>query len=536
MQNAPQELLALIAASRADPFNAAIHNEIGLFQLRVGNPAEAEKAFRRCTDLAPNLAGGWHHLALAYQRQGKYTQAIEAYKRRLTIEPQIDAYEFTGRLLLAVGDKAAAIPFFEQGYELEPTSAKGLMLRARVQVETEDFEGAEVTLEQVIREDPSHFPAYEMLGIRYQESGKFLEAIACFDKAIEFQPLGPMPHYRRLMARKAVPEDLPQMEHLEQLIERRTFNREGTRYLHYGLGKAFDDLKRYDLAIRHFDEANRISRETLHAQGREVDLGKVRRDYQRVASVFTEEAMQRLDGDPSELPVFIVGMMRSGTTLVERIIASHSEAAAGGELSFWSENGWPILQRDDPLPTKLEEEELASMYLKELAKYGLAAKRVTDKMPPNYVMLGYIRSVFPNARIIHCRRNPVDTCLSIYMTPNHIGNEKAEIVEMYMEYLKLMAHWRKMIGPDRMLEVDYEELVANPEPMARKLIEFVGLRWEDRCLAPEVSPGVVRTPSLWQVRQPVYRSSMNRWMHYEPWLGAFAKLKTDLSFSTESTT
>lgn len=523
MSSANQYFQSLVAASRADPRNPAIYNEIGLFFLKTGNPGEAEKAFLRCTSLAPDAAGAWHHLALAYQRQGKYAQAIDAYRRRVTLEPQIDAYEQIGRLLLALGDKAEALPFFELGYQLEPSTAKGLLLKARAQVENEEFDEAQATLEQVIREDPGHAPAYEMLGVRYQEAGRFSDAIACFDKAIELQPLGPMPHYRRLMARKQTADDQPRLDELERLLRERAFNREGTRYLHYGLGKALDDLRQYEAAMRHFEEANRISRETLHAQGREVDIGKVRRDYDRIAATFTREAMQVIPDETSDVPILIVGMMRSGTTLVERIIASHSEAAAGGELSFWSEKGWPMLQREDPRPTPDELASLRSDYLAELARYGKGA-HVTDKMPPNYVMLGYIHQAFPNARIIHCRRHPVDTCLSIYMTPNHIGNDKGEIVEMYGAYQSLMEHWHAAIGPDRLLDVDYEALVTEPERVARELIAFLGMEWEDRCLAPEASAGVVRTPSLWQVRQPVYRSSLDRWKNYEPWLGAFRTL------------
>jgi hypothetical protein len=149
-------------------------------------------------------------------------------------------------------------------------------------------------------------------------------------------------------------------------------------------------------------------------------------------------------------------------------------------------------------------------------------------MPGNYLHLGMIHLIFPHARFIHCRRNPVDNCLSIYVTPNReapdFAHNRENIVAAYEQYLRLMGHWRAVLPADRLLDIDYEELVSDPEPVARQMIDFCGLEWDDACLQPEANARVVQTPSQWQVRQPVYKSSVERWRRYEPWIAEFLRL------------
>ncbi len=158
-----------------------------------------------------------------------------------------------------------------------------------------------------------------------------------------------------------------------------------------------------------------------------------------------------------------------------------------------------------------------------LRRIGPHAARVTDKSPSNFLWIGLIRSVFPGARIIHCRRHPVDTCLSIYFTnfgtPMPFANDKADLAFYWRHYAELMSHWRTVLSGERFHEVDYEQLVTDPETVTRRLIDFCGLGWDDACLRPEANGRVVRTASMWQVRQPIFRSSIDRWRCYEPWLG-----------------
>jgi hypothetical protein len=236
----------------------------------------------------------------------------------------------------------------------------------------------------------------------------------------------------------------------------------------------------------------------------------------------------RGNGDPTEVPVWIVGMMRSGTTLVEQIVSSHPAVAPAGEQLFWMQNFHTALSPDrsrvqvDRLPA------LADRYLGLLRERGGRAARITDKLPENYHALGLLHLAFPNARIVHTRRHPVDTCVSIYATANRtlqeFGYVRESIVFAYREYLRLMEHWRSVLPSDRFFEVDYEAVITDRERSTRALIDFLGLEWDDACLHPEENRRSVATPSSWQVRQPVYSSSVGRWRRFEPWLGPFREL------------
>jgi hypothetical protein len=231
-------------------------------------------------------------------------------------------------------------------------------------------------------------------------------------------------------------------------------------------------------------------------------------------------------GVQDAFPIFIVGMIRSGTTLAEQIISAHPQVVAAGEQTFWQTNLHRVFRGTELDPK--EAAKLATEYLKLMRGYGPDALHGIDKMPANYVLAGVLHAIFPNARIIHMQRHPVDTCISIYTTPNVMmgafTNNRANIVFAYRQYLKIMEHWRTVLPPDRFLEVRYEDLVLSQESETRKILEFCGLDWDEACLQPEANERSVSTPSVWQVRQPMYASSMGRWKNYEPWLGEFAEL------------
>jgi hypothetical protein len=224
-------------------------------------------------------------------------------------------------------------------------------------------------------------------------------------------------------------------------------------------------------------------------------------------------------------------MPRSGTTLIERIVSSHPQVAGGGELPFWNEHapGWVDADADR---LAAEADRIGGDYLQLLRSIGPGASRVTDKMPSNFLWIGLVHRLLPGARVIHCRRNPIDTCLSIYSTHfahNWAGaSDREDLASYYRQYLRLMEHWRAVIPAERLLDVDYEEATADPESVARRLIDFCGLTWDAACLRPERNPDAVRTASKWQARQPIYRSAVERWRNYEPWIGALRTLVPDV--------
>jgi hypothetical protein len=236
-------------------------------------------------------------------------------------------------------------------------------------------------------------------------------------------------------------------------------------------------------------------------------------------------------GSTSELPVLIVGMIRSGTTLTDQILCRHPKVASAGELNYWTDSQPGVLMHQllrGRIAPKLAAE-ICSEYRIVLRKAGGASRRIIDKMPMNFLGLGLIHTLFPQARIVHCRRHPVDTCLSIYCTelgasrPNFAVSRR-NIVFMYRQYQRLMAHWRTVLPWAQFLEVDYESLTNEPEVQVKRLVDFLGLEWDETCLDQRVPETVVTTPSAWQARQPIYRTSVERWRKYQPWLGEFAEL------------
>jgi hypothetical protein len=240
-------------------------------------------------------------------------------------------------------------------------------------------------------------------------------------------------------------------------------------------------------------------------------------------------------GSADATPVLILGMPRSGTTLVEQIVSMHPEVRAGGELHFWNQRGaaWHCPGAGGP-STGVETPFLARAaadYLGVLRSIAPKAARVTDKMPFNFLWAGLIHMAFPRATIIHCRRAAVDTALSIHQTHFHpslaFPTGGSELVEYFQGYQRLTDHWRSVLPEDRFIEVDYEELTSAPEPVIRRMIAACGLKWNDACLRPESNPRAVNTPSKWQARQPIYRSSVGRWQRYEPWLGPLRALIED---------
>ena len=298
--------------------------------------------------------------------------------------------------------------------------------------------------------------------------------------------------------------------------------------LHFGLGKAFNDLAEYGEAMRHYDAANGLRARTMR-----LDLPALVRLYDDIIRAFPGETLERA-GRPEpapagacELPVLIVGMPRSGTTLVERIVSAHPAVAAGGELPFWSTRIRNMQIGLGPISDAAALSKAAEDYGAVLRRIDAHALRVTDKAGANFEGLGLIRLAFPDAQIIHCRRHPIDTALSIYFSNfggHAFANDRGDIVFFYRQYEKLMDFWRSVLRPDRFTEVEYERLVADREMQTRRLIDFLGLSWDEACMTPERNARAVQTASVWQARQPVHETSVERWRRYKSWLGELKEL------------
>ncbi|MGH7015827.1 MAG: sulfotransferase family protein, partial [Caulobacteraceae bacterium] len=327
--------------------------------------------------------------------------------------------------------------------------------------------------------------------------------------------------------KKFTTRDLPLIARMRACAERKNLGVSEQIAIRFALGKALDDLGAYGEAMAQFDAGNR-----LRASLGRLDRDLLERQTNHAIDITPPGFLERRSdlGGLDETPILIVGMPRSGTTLVEQILSSHPDVAPGGELPFWREKvrlGAAVFGPDAPAEGARR---LANDYLAVLRAISPSAARVTDKTPFNFAHLGLVRQTFPRAAIVHCRRSPVDTCLSNYMTNFatrfDYACDRSDLVFFYRQYLRLMAHWREVLPAERFVEVEYEALIADPEPLTRALVAACGLEWADACLAPHRNPRAVRTASIWQARQPIYASSVARWRRYAPWLGELEELSS----------
>jgi len=361
-------------------------------------------------------------------------------------------------------------------------------------------------------------------------------AMECFRESLRLDPTMAASSLNMSRARRFGEADLPEISRIEGLLQEAGLSEEGRINLHFAIGKMFDDCKRYDKAFEHFREANRYKRRRVHFDGEHYQ-----RWHGRIHDVFSRgffESHARV-GEASERPVFIVGMPRSGTTLVEQILASHPHVHGADELTtifdiVCSLEGRAAGNAKYPdIISAVDDAALrwgARQYLDTLDGIDAQAARITDKMPTNFFHLGLIAVMLPHAKIIHCRRDAMDTCLSnfvqMFAEGHYYSYDLTDIADYYRGYEEVMAHWREVL-PIPMYEVQYEELVEDQERISRELVDHIGLEWDDRCLAFHETQRAVRTASNWQVRQPIYKSARKRWKNYEKDL---LQLKSDLRY------
>ena len=510
-----------------DPSNPAIHHNLGLACLSCGRLAEAVAPLQRAIALKPDFAHAYLLLGIVTQGLGRDGAAVAAFRRAAGLAPNLTAaHDRLGDLLFAHGQAAEAAQCFRKAAAASPSTTQGQLSAAKAFLAEDNARQAEESLRRTLESDPRSDEAYRMLGQLALESGRFEEARTHFEQAVAVSPHVQELSYLGLVGcRRMTEADRPLIARMVKLLEHQSLVAPQRMKLHFALGKALDDFGDYAQAMRHFDAANQIRRSFAAFDQRRL-AALVDRVIGRFTPVYSAGGAAR--GVDDETPLFILGMPRSGTTLVEQIVSSHPRVHAGGELPFWERHGlaWVANAGEDPGAAFIGT--LAVDYLALLRRLSPSAVRVTDKMPFNFLWIGLIRLAFPRARIIHCRRHPVDTCLSLYThffaTSPGYASDRGALVFCYRQYARLMAHWRSMLPADRFLEVEYESLVSDAEAGARRLIAFCGLEWDDACLRPEKNNRRIWTASSWQARQPIYRSSVERWRHYEPWLGELREL------------
>jgi tetratricopeptide (TPR) repeat protein len=508
------------------PSDPVIHHDLGLACLETGRVPEAIAAFQRAVASNPRYADAYFRLGVALEKVGDRGSALVAYDRATELNPTLtEAWFRAGALVHTMGHRDEAIGCFRRAAATGPKTRFGRLGAVRALLtENRDVE-AERLLRRTLAADAADAMAQDLLGNLLAESGRFDEARECFTRAAMLAPLMAGSYYDLVRCRPVTSADEGLVARMEAALSTPGLEVEPRLRVHLALGKALDDLGRYDAAMQHFDAAD-----TLRPSSASFDSAAFAREIERLIESCTPDLIARapsLSGGDAT-PILIIGMPRSGTTLVEQIVSSHREVRAGGELNFWNERGaaW-----HGAGPAGVEAPFLraaAADYLSALRAIGPKGARVTDKMPFNFLWAGLIHLAFPRATIIHCRRAAIDTALSIHQTLFHpslaFPTGGAKLVEYFRSYERLTDHWRKVLPPDRFIEVNYEELTSEPESVIRRIIAGCGLAWDDACLYPERNPRAVKTPSKWQSRQPIYRNSVERWRRYEPWLGPLRAL------------
>ncbi len=521
----PEAITAYRQAIKLKPDLAEAHNNLGSVLREQGNPIEAIACCQQALTLKPDFAEAHNNLGNMLKEQGRLAEAISAYQAAIRHKPDYtDAYFDVADLLVDQEELQAAVECYRQVLRLSPEDAEAWSrLGGALRLHQRMGEAMEA-LRTALRIKPDYVVAHCELGVVLGALGDLEAAGACYRKAIGLDANYTQAYENLAGLRRYGPEDRDEITYLQALVDSPKLSEPGRISLHFALGKMLDDCGMFDEAFGHYQTANCLKHKTKNFR-RERCIARTSENVKTFSNHFFKQYQVR--GHPSELPVFIVGMPRSGTTLVEQIIASHPQVFGADELTHipTMAAGLPArLQTELPYPqcatlidTPLARS-LAEEYLDKLRAMGGDAERVSDKLPGNVFYLGLIALMFPNARIIHCRRDPMAVCLSIYFHRfaygYHYAYDLTDIGVRYRQYERLMQHWRQVL-PLEICDVQYEELVANQASESRRLIDYCGLPWDDRCLEYYKNDRPVQTMSSWQVRQPIYTDSIRRWKHYE---------------------
>jgi len=496
-----------------EPGRAAAHNGLGNALCALQRFEEACAAFRRALAIDGELIDVRVNLGKALQARGCHEAAIAEFATALAGNPRdASARNDLAGALLQLGRDDEAIAHYRKAVVLEPGWAvlhgnlgNALHASGRHDEAIQHY-GRAIAL------DPASATAQSNLGTALRELGRLDESRRAFAAAVTLAPDSPLFHLNLARAKRFSADD-PQLGALEAMVAKGGAAAE----TYFALAKAHADLGRYESSFAHLRAANALKRGDVV-----YDEAVTLRRFERIGAAFTPALMEAQEGagDPSSLPIFILGMPRSGTTLVEQIVASHPRVHGAGELAELTAAvaAWPAFPDRLRDAASAEFRALGERYVAALRRHAPAAPHITDKTPSHFLLVGLIRLALPNARIIHVRRDPRDTCLSCFATPFSAGQpyayDLAELGRYYRAYDALMAHWRDLLPAGAMLEVRYEDVVADLAGEAPRIIAYCALAWDAACLDFHRNQRVVRTASAAEVREPIYRRSLGRWRDY----------------------
>jgi len=475
-----------------------------------------------------------HEDGVRHHQAGRIDDAILLYERALFLKPDhADAHNNLGVALAATGRFDDAAAHYERALVLKPDHADAHSNLGIVRLRQGRIDEAMACQKTALNLHRDHPVAHHELGNILKALGNFDDAMERYGRAIAARPGYAEAHYNRSEI-KTFRQGDPDLVALEKLAGKDDLPAAERLFIHFALAKALDDTGDYARAFEHLRKGNDLKRRQI-----KYDEASFARLFERIAAVFDASLLDRFQGEGahSAAPIFVLGMPRSGSSLIEQILAAHPQIHAAGEL-----NALDAAIRTASQPTQFPEwvpalngdtaRRLAQSYLAGLPALAEGKVRTVDKMPGNFLSIGLIHMVLPNARIIHTTRDPVDTCLSCYskiFPAQNFSYDLAELGRHYRRYDQLMAHWRSVLPPGAMLDVVYEDVVNDLEGQARRLIDYCGLPWDDRCVSFHKASRPVMTHSAVQVRKPLFRSSLQRWRNYE---ASLAPLLNQLSENT----
>ena len=503
----------------------------GLALQQSGKLKEAEYCFQLVLRDNPDHPEALNLLGTLASKAKNHGIAIECLTKAVKAQPTNVYYRNNlGFCLNSARRAREAIPHFEKAIGLDPQMAEPLMGLAHSHRLLGEGEEAEKAFRRALHLTPDNNRLKSLLGEVLIDVGRIKEAADQFRQVLAKDPKN-INAIVGLASTREAGEEEGDLERFEFALEDQSLEPEKRAALHAALGQIKDQRKKPREAFLHFMEANKLDNS-------EFSLSGVRKQIDDTISLFTPFFFlsKKGFGSDNERPIFVVGMPRSGTTLTEQILSSHPLIEGAGELPDLKrlhDSVAPLSQWRQRMTgiTDARCKELATRYLTELDRHSRTAPRVIDKMPHNFLLLGFIALLFPKARIVHCRRDPMDNCVSCYThrfnKAHGYSTDMKTLGLYYREYRRLMQHWRKVL-PLKIFELDYEEMIADQEKMSRKLIDFAGVEWDDACLNFHETERTVRTLSRWQVRQPIYRSSVQRWRKYDEFLGPLKDALGDL--------
>lgn len=504
---------------------AEAYNNMGTALRDKQQSEEAEYSYRRALQIRPNYVEAGSNLSTLLMQQKRYDDALRILGDILKLQPKhVPTLVCVARAQLMRGAHATAERAAKLALEEDPQSAEAYTVLGQINHELDRYEESILNYEKALKIKPESLEALNFYGIALKSLGRMDDARAMFAKALELQP-DAIGAYSNIVDLENFSKDDRLFQAMIGILQKaKDPNEERFMALHFALGKAYEDMKEYPKSLEHYSTGAKLKRAIL-----KYDEADVFGFFDSIRRIFSKEyfANRPYEGLSTSLPIFIVGMPRSGSTLTEQIISSHPDVYGAGEIKLLSQcltnlrQRYPNISRFPQMATAMKTHQWASVanaYLNEMTAMSSTALRVTDKLLTNYYFVGLINTMFPNAKIIHTMRNPVDTCLSAYSKlfkddmPH--SYDLTEIGRYYKKYEQIMDHWRQVLPAGTMLDVQYEDVVEDAETNARRIIEFLGLPWNDACLDFHKSARPVKTASVSQVRKPIYGSSVKRWERY----------------------